>query len=265
MCLLLNILLFNLVFNVERRRECQVCGTVESFPFICSYCGEVFCSTHRLPENHQCPGLRREASEFRVEFKPLIYERPPIVKWLTTFHFSKTELKHLGVAMLIVGLIFSWGKNLTVIPPIVVAVLLGFIIHEVAHKIAAQKHGLQAEFRINPMLALISLISIALPVRFVAPGAVVIWGPYITRRIEAEISSAGPLTNIVIAFIGLAVNFIKALSTYGLYILMINSFLALFNLLPLPMFDGGKLFRSDLRIWLILLLLSLVLFMFSVL
>jgi len=253
------------VFNVERHRECQVCGVVESFPFICSYCGGVFCSTHRLPENHRCPGLRRGASEFRVEFKPLVYEKPSITKQLRTFHFSKIELKHLGVAMLIVGLIFSWGKELTIVPPVVVAVLLGFIIHEVAHKLAAQKHGLQAEFRINPMLALISLISIALPIKFVAPGAVVIWGPYITRRIEAEISSAGPLTNIVIAFMGLAIKSIKALGIYGYYILLINSFLALFNLLPLPMFDGGKLFQSDLRIWLALFSLSLLLFMFSVL
>lgn len=254
------------MFSVEKRRECQVCGAIESFPFTCSYCGGVFCSTHRLPENHQCPGLRRGVPEFRVEFKPLIYKRPSIIRQLITFHFSKTELKHLGVAMLIVGLIFSWGKNLTVVPPIVVAVLLGFIVHEVAHKLAAQKHGLQAEFRINPMLALISLLSVALPIRFVAPGAVVIWGPYITRRIEAKISSAGPLTNIVIAFIGLIImNFIKALSVYGFYILTINSFLALFNLLPLPMFDGGKLFQSNLRIWLILFLLSLVLFIFSVL
>jgi Zn-dependent protease len=209
--------------------------------------------------------LRRGVSGFRVEFKPLIYERPSTVRRLRTFHFSKLELKHLGVAMLIVGLIFSWGKELAIIPPVVVAVLLGFIIHEVAHKLAAQKHGLQAEFRINPMLALISLISIALPVKFVAPGAVVIWGPYITRRIEAEISSAGPLTNIVIAFIGLAVRSIKTLGIYGYYILLINSFLALFNLLPLPMFDGGKLFQSDLRIWLALFSLSLLLFMFSVL
>lgn len=251
------------MLSVERHRTCQVCGATEPLPFICSYCGGVFCSTHRLPENHQCPGLRRGVTEFRVEFKPLIHERPLSTKRLRIFHFSRTEVKHLVVAMLIVSLIFSWGKSPPLIPPIVVAVLLGFIVHEVAHKLAAQRHGLQAEFRINPMLALISLISIALPIKFIAPGAVMIWGPYITRRVEAEISSAGPLTNIVIAFIGLAIMFVNPLSIYGSYILLINSFLALFNLLPLPVFDGGKLFRSGLRIWIALFSLSLVLFIFS--
>ncbi len=26
-------------------------------PFKCKFCGEIFCYEHRLPENHNCPGL----------------------------------------------------------------------------------------------------------------------------------------------------------------------------------------------------------------
>ncbi|MFX1323545.1 MAG: AN1-type zinc finger domain-containing protein [Promethearchaeota archaeon] len=34
---------------------CSFCGDpISKFPFICNYCGESFCSNHRLPENHQC-------------------------------------------------------------------------------------------------------------------------------------------------------------------------------------------------------------------
>ncbi len=38
--------------------KCDVCGAYELLPFKCKYCGGTFCAAHRLPENHQCPGLR---------------------------------------------------------------------------------------------------------------------------------------------------------------------------------------------------------------
>lgn len=39
--------------------RCDRCGEVETLPYTCHYCGGRFCSTHRLPENHDCPGLDR--------------------------------------------------------------------------------------------------------------------------------------------------------------------------------------------------------------
>ena len=39
--------------------RCAYCGEDESLPYNCRYCGGQFCSTHRLPENHECPGLDR--------------------------------------------------------------------------------------------------------------------------------------------------------------------------------------------------------------
>ncbi|WP_411965597.1 rhomboid family intramembrane serine protease [Haloferax sp. YSMS24] len=36
---------------------CDVCGRHENLPYRCSRCGGTFCSEHRLPENHDCPGL----------------------------------------------------------------------------------------------------------------------------------------------------------------------------------------------------------------
>ncbi|MDY6771462.1 MAG: rhomboid family intramembrane serine protease [Candidatus Nanohaloarchaea archaeon] len=47
--------------------ECSKCGKNISMPFTCKFCGDSFCSTHRLPENHDCDGLddykRREKEE----------------------------------------------------------------------------------------------------------------------------------------------------------------------------------------------------------
>ena len=36
--------------------ECSECGK-QTMSFTCHYCGEKFCSEHRLPENHDCKGL----------------------------------------------------------------------------------------------------------------------------------------------------------------------------------------------------------------
>ncbi len=38
--------------------RCDFCGKYEMLPFNCKYCGGVFCSSHRLPEYHNCPGLK---------------------------------------------------------------------------------------------------------------------------------------------------------------------------------------------------------------
>lgn len=37
--------------------RCDRCGEQESMPYRCRLCGGTFCSKHRLPENHECPGL----------------------------------------------------------------------------------------------------------------------------------------------------------------------------------------------------------------
>ena len=36
---------------------CDRCGKGSNLPYQCSYCGGTYCSTHRLPEAHECPGL----------------------------------------------------------------------------------------------------------------------------------------------------------------------------------------------------------------
>lgn len=38
--------------------KCDYCGKYEMLPFNCKYCGGVYCSNHRLPEYHDCAGLR---------------------------------------------------------------------------------------------------------------------------------------------------------------------------------------------------------------
>lgn len=46
-------------------------------PFICRRCGGSFCSKHRLPEYHDCPGLYNKVIEVHVpNLEPIDYPRP---------------------------------------------------------------------------------------------------------------------------------------------------------------------------------------------
>jgi membrane associated rhomboid family serine protease len=36
---------------------CDACGRHENLPYQCHRCGGTYCGEHRLPENHDCPGL----------------------------------------------------------------------------------------------------------------------------------------------------------------------------------------------------------------
>ncbi|MFB6110638.1 MAG: rhomboid family intramembrane serine protease [Halodesulfurarchaeum sp.] len=38
---------------------CEYCGREAGMPYQCRLCGATFCSEHRLPENHECPGLEQ--------------------------------------------------------------------------------------------------------------------------------------------------------------------------------------------------------------
>ncbi len=53
---------------------CSYCEKPEVMPFKCKFCGEMFCADHRLPENHECLGLRRFKEERGREPEKWIYE-----------------------------------------------------------------------------------------------------------------------------------------------------------------------------------------------
>lgn len=53
--------------------KCSECDEEVDIPFKCKFCGEVFCSTHRLPENHDCVGLDRYEEKAQKDSK-VIYE-----------------------------------------------------------------------------------------------------------------------------------------------------------------------------------------------
>ncbi|MFB6312027.1 MAG: metalloprotease [Salinirussus sp.] len=115
---------------------------------------------------------------------------------------------------------------------------IGFLLHELGHKLLAVHYDQVAVFRANyGMLALAILAALA-GWLFAAPGAVHHRGR-LTDRQRGLIALAGPATNVglAIAFLGLAV-LPGALSGLGRLGVLVNVFLAGFNMLPVGPLDG---------------------------
>lgn len=121
---------------------------------------------------------------------------------------------------------------------------IGFLLHELGHKFVAQRYGCFAEFRSFDNMLILAIAMSFFGFVFAAPGAVMISGRVNIRR-NGIISAAGPLVNLGLAVLFLPLFFIPSqfLQLVALYGFMINSWLALFNMIPVWLFDGHKIWR----------------------
>lgn len=137
------------------------------------------------------------------------------------------------------------------------------LVHEVAHKIVAQQNGLWAEFRLTTWGVVLTLISVFLPIRMIAPGAMMISGSPNGDEI-VKISIAGPITNMIFASVLTASAFAllpsAAAVAYMLFFAAyINAFMAVFNLIPFGILDGWKIFSFNKKVWALAFAVSIVL------
>ena len=122
---------------------------------------------------------------------------------------------------------------------------IGFLLHELGHKVVAQRYGCLAEFRSFDNMLIFAVVMSFFGFVLAAPGAVMISGK-ISRNKNGVISAAGPLVNLALAviFFGLALShpsgLLKIIASYGF---LINSWLALFNMVPFWLFDGYKVWK----------------------
>jgi Zn-dependent protease len=171
---------------------------------------------------------------------------------------------------------------------VAIAVGTGFLLHELAHKFVAQRYGYRAEYKAS-IAGLILTVLVALSplhIVFAAPGAVVIRKPLystpqpsyaygegddaywdqLERKMGSEdlwISLAGPMTNIILtAFFFAIITYLQSilpvseLSSNLYYAIAISAFqinlmLAAFNLIPIDPLDGGKIFRGNPLVWVV--------------
>jgi Zn-dependent protease len=165
--------------------------------------------------------------------------------------FSAIEIRDLVKSLLVIGLAFTivstgLSFNLLFLTTLLISILtagLAFLLHELAHKIVAQRYGCWSEYRADSTMLVFTLLLSFMGVVFAAPGAVFINGS-LTKKEYGKISAAGPLTNIFLAIISLGIFILSPAGVLGTIAAIgatINSWIALFNMIPFGNFDGLKI------------------------
>lgn len=197
-----------------------------------------------------------------------------------SIHTSNTELKDLFIAWVFISFAFAIARTVDkgitfssffsiefLLFMLISAVTVGlaFLLHELAHKLVAQRYKCWAEFRADLTMLGIGVLMSFLGVVFVAPGAVIIFGN-IDYKQNGKVSMAGPLTNIILAIALLPLLFINFSSTIVQNIVdsgyLINAWLALFNMIPFWNFDGAKIYAWNRKVFYTMIALSAFLIFF---
>jgi len=201
-----------------------------------------------------------------------IERRDLIIAWLAialafTFIFIRGGVTAFGFVIFFIISLFTVG--------------IGFLLHELAHKFMAIKYGYWAEFRKDNQMLLVAIALAALVgVVFAAPGATMIFsrdGRMMTREESGMISIAGPAVNLllcipfflmIVAGAALGYPFTESflafiIFTTGIVGLSVNSMIAFFNLLPISILDGKKIFAWNSAVFAVAIVASLGLILLS--
>ena len=190
------------------------------------------------------------------------------------------ELKDLVVSALLLalafGLAFSGGfralsdpaRLITMFLIALVVISAGFILHELGHRFVARKFGCFAEYKMWTTGLVLAIMCSFFGFVFAAPGAVMIHPgadlggrPALTKQRLGIISIAGPAMNICLAMIFILLNGLYPSLVFYLGA-RINTWLALFNLIPFGPLDGAKIISWDKKIWLVAIIITIGLFIY---
>lgn len=149
------------------------------------------------------------------------------------------------------------------------AALTGFLFHELAHKVVAQRYGFWAEFRMSVYGLIFSLFTSTFGFLFAAPGATVVSGMSEMDREHWGLTSlAGPASNLGFA----AIFYVSSVVAYFLaspyfilllFLTYINGWFAAFNLIPFGPLDGAKVRRWNGGAWVVMMVVSAAIAGFS--
>jgi Zn-dependent protease len=187
---------------------------------------------------------------------------------LFNFNFRTigTEKQDFLIAGITLGLAFSIAftrfendisaKNFIIIflPIGLVASFSAFGLHELGHKVLAERFGFRSEFRLFPLGLIVALFTSIFGVIISLPGSVQING-VIDRELSGKISIIGPIINLIIGIIFS----ISAIFVGGELFLIfsftgsINLIVALLNMIPFPPLDGFNIIRWNFYLYILVL------------
>ncbi len=187
----------------------------------------------------------------------------------------------LLITVLVLGLVFGseylLQGDLFTYGIITAIVSIAVIPHELAHRWSARRLGCYSRYVLSPQGLLLTLLTAIpfIPFKIIMAGFTLVvpttHDPRVLKRINGIVSYMGPLTNILIASISLVSlvflvksGYIDPLVISILYIsTRLNSWIAIFNLLPVPPLDGIKVLTWKPLLWITMMLLSIGLFLIS--
>ena len=196
--------------------------------------------------------------------------------------FTKEEIRNLIIAFVALTICFSIataGLNvhrfISILPIIIVGVVIGSLSHELGHKYVAMKYNCDAEFKLWPLGLVISFVTSFFGFVFASPGSIQIHPENRSDEINGRILIAGPMTNIALALIFIAVAvLLYPLKSYSeifnlIYLVCVvgfsvNSFLATFNLFPIYSLDGTKVLKWNAGIWFIAIAIAGIMMLVSI-
>jgi Zn-dependent protease len=190
--------------------------------------------------------------------------------------FSSGEILSIIVAWIVLSVAITYQNlvgsfigtgSFEVVVAGFVAAATGFILHEMGHKYVAIRRGYIAHFRlwIWGLVLTISIVTLsggglvfgAPGAVYIAPAAAQLYGYDSGRRpVDPEednmiISAAGPGINLAFAIgflllrLSVPPGFLSTVADYGL---LLNVGLGSFNMLPVSLLDGAKIFRRSVPI-----------------
>ena len=175
---------------------------------------------------------------------------------------DQKELFDILISTLVLSFVFYYYLHSYSFLAVLIIVFTSFVLHELGHKLVATFLGCESRYEVSYPLLILSLIIAYITnwkIIFAAPGYVVSYRSELTERDEGLISLAGPMMNVIVAWICLYLLYTTHYQSFLTHLGLFNIFVAFFNMLPFSVLDGKKVYEWNRSVW----ILSMIIIIFT--